>query len=79
MNDASPMTLDLTGLACPLPVLRTNKALKQLAVGAEVRILASDPAAPADFRAFCTTAGHSLIDCREEDGVFVIRLRKGAG
>jgi tRNA 2-thiouridine synthesizing protein A len=78
MNDASPMTLDLTGLACPLPVLRANKALKPMAVGTDVRILASDPAAPADFRAFCATTGHTLINCHEEHGVFVIHIRKGA-
>ena len=74
MNDN---TLDARGLLCPLPVLRANKSLRTLAVGDELRVVATDPSAPADFRSFCDTAGHDLIDSHEEAGVFVITLRKG--
>jgi tRNA 2-thiouridine synthesizing protein A len=70
-------TLDARGLLCPLPVLRANKSLRALAVGDELKVMASDPSAPADFRSFCETAGHDLLDSREEEGVFVITLRKG--
>jgi tRNA 2-thiouridine synthesizing protein A len=74
MNDN---TLDARGLLCPLPVLRANKSLRALAFGDELKVVASDPSAPADFRSFCETAGHDLLDCHEEDGAFVITLRKG--
>lgn len=69
--------LDARGLLCPLPVLRANKSLRALAPGEELKVIASDPSAPADFKSFCETAGHDLLDCHEEDGVFVITLRKG--
>ncbi len=72
----SSNTLDARGLLCPLPVLRANKVLRGLAVGDELQVVATDPSAPADFRSFCQTAGHDLLDSREEDGAFVITLRK---
>jgi tRNA 2-thiouridine synthesizing protein A len=68
--------LDARGLLCPLPVLRANKTLRALAIGDELRIVATDPSAPADFRSFCEKAGHVLLDSHEEAGVFVITLRK---
>lgn len=69
-------TLDVQGLQCPLPVLRANRALRSLAAGDELRVLASDPAAPADFAAFCRTAGHTLVASDETDGVFSIVIKK---
>ncbi|HYN38286.1 MAG TPA: sulfurtransferase TusA family protein [Rhodospirillales bacterium] len=68
--------LDVQGLQCPLPVLRASRALRPLAPGDELRVLATDPAAPADFAAFCQTTGHTLIASDEADGVFCIRIRK---
>ncbi len=69
-------TLDVRGLSCPLPVLRANKALKALAVGDELAVLATDPAAPKDFEAFCETTGHRLMSSGEADGVFTLVVRK---
>lgn len=70
-------TLDLRGLICPLPVLRANKALRGLGKGEDLRVLATDPAAPGDFRSFCETAGHLMLGIEEADGVFAIVVRKG--
>ncbi len=69
-------TLDLKGLACPLPVLRANKAMRTLAPGDELEVLATDLAAPADFRSYCKTAGHELVQSVEDNGVFTFVLRK---
>jgi len=71
--------LDLKGLKCPLPVLRTKKALKALAPGAEVEVLATDPGSVKDFQAFCETTGDTLLEWREDAGVFTYRIRKKAG
>ena len=67
-------TLDATGLTCPLPVLRARKALKQMAGGDELRVLATDPGAVNDFHAFCDAAGHRLVDwhCQDEVLTFII-------
>ena len=69
-------TLDLTGLKCPLPILRAKKALATLDSGAIITILATDAGAPADFAAFCQHTGHELLDSREENGVFTLVLKR---
>jgi tRNA 2-thiouridine synthesizing protein A len=69
-------TLDLKGLKCPLPVLRAKKALKALAPGAMLRVLATDPGSVKDFQAFCETTGNELVSWAESDGVFTYSLRK---
>ncbi len=69
--------LDATGLKCPLPVLRARKAIKALDPGEELLVLATDAAAPEDFRAFCEAAGHVLIEAAEDGEVWRIAVRKG--
>ncbi len=69
-------TLDLKGLQCPLPVLRANKAMRNLAPGDEMAVLVTDPAAPADFRAYCESSGHDFLALTEDAAVFTIVLRK---
>lgn len=70
--------LDVKGLTCPLPVLRVKKRMRDLVAGAELRVLATDPGAPRDVEAFCVAAGHAFLGAREEGGVFVIDIRRGA-
>ena len=69
--------LDVKGMSCPLPVLRANRSLRAMAPGERLRVLATDRAAVADFKAFCQETGHALIAMSEESGVlsFVIRRR----
>ena len=68
-------TLDLEGLKCPLPVLRTRKAMADLPPGALIRVIATDPMASVDLPHFCAEAGHTL-EARHQDGerlIFLIR------
>jgi tRNA 2-thiouridine synthesizing protein A len=70
-------TLDVRGLACPLPVLKANKALRALAPGARLEVLATDPAAPADFAAFAAETGHALLESGAgADGAFRFVLQR---
>ena len=73
-----PVTLDLTGLKCPLPVLKVRRAIKDMPAGAELMVLADDPAAPLDFDHFCQTGGHQLVESSDRGGVFTIRIVKSA-
>lgn len=68
-------TIDAKGLKCPLPVLRARKAIRALSAGDSLTVLATDPAAPSDFRAFCEQAGHELVAATEDAGVHTIVLR----
>lgn len=69
-------TLDARWLVCPLPVLRAAKAMKKLASGDIIEILATDANAVADFEAFCKSAGHELVEKTENDGVIAIVIRR---
>ncbi len=70
--------LDLRGLKCPLPVLRTKKALRAMAPGDEIEVLATDPGSVRDFRAFCDTTGDDLVSSAENAGVYSYVVRKKA-
>lgn len=73
-------TLDTRGMTCPIPVLRTNKALRDMAAGTTLTVLATDPAALKDFPAYAEETGHTLLSSETgPDGVhrFVLR-RKSA-
>ena len=72
----SETLLDVKGMACPLPVLRANRALRGLPAGARLRVLATDRAAVSDFRAFCRETGHVLMAFSEEAGVFSFTIRR---
>src|SRR5450631_51791 len=74
----SETLLDVQGMNCPLPVLRANRALRSIAPGERLRVLATDRAAVADFQAFCRETGHALLAWSEEGGVFSFVIRRRA-
>ena len=73
---AEPVELDATGLICPMPVLKANRALRALPIGGRLLVRASDPAAAKDFPAYCAQTGHMLESSFSENGVLVFLLRK---
>ena len=76
MSNHAPTLLDATGLICPLPVLRTRKALASLAPGSLLEVRATDPAAVKDMAAFCEATGHMLVESAAAEGVYRFVLRK---
>ena len=68
--------LDAQGLKCPLPVLRARKKIRDVEPGGLLTVLATDPAAPRDFEAFCEQTGHSFVSGDEHDGLYTITLRR---
>lgn len=74
----SETLLDVKGMSCPLPVLRANRALRSMAAGEKLRVLATDRAAVADFQAYCRETGHALVAFGEENGVFSFVIRRRA-
>jgi len=69
--------LDALGLLCPLPVLKTRKALQRLEAGQVIRVLTDDPAALIDMPHYCAEAGHELLAQKEADAAVIWYLRKG--
>ena len=68
--------LDARRLLCPLPVLRAQKALREMASGEVVEVLATDTASVNEFPAFCQQTGHELLEWDEDGGRFRFRLKK---
>jgi len=68
--------IDARGLNCPLPILRTKKALNDMATGQLLRILSTDPGSVRDFETFAKQTGNQLLVHGEEDGAFFFLLRR---
>lgn len=69
-------TLDTSGLTCPIPILKAKKALSGLPPGGVLEVVATDPAAPKDFEAFCRASGHELIETRENSGSWSFLIQR---
>ncbi|ASP34961.1 response regulator SirA [Labrenzia sp. VG12] len=75
---SSATQLDLKGLKCPLPVLKTRKALTRLNAGDRLTVLTTDPMAEIDIPHFCSENGHELLEAERLDGGHRFVLAKGA-
>jgi tRNA 2-thiouridine synthesizing protein A len=69
-------TLDLKGLACPMPIAKTAQKMRELSSGDLLEALATDPGSVPDFNAWCTNTGNELVEQTEDDGVFRFLIRK---
>lgn len=70
------MTLDLKGLSCPMPIVKTAKAFKDLSPGDTVEVLATDRGSVPDFTAWCRKTGNTLLEHDVADGVYRFVVRK---
>ena len=68
--------LDVKGLNCPLPILRTKKALAEMQTGQTLRVLATDPGSVKDFQAFARQTGNELVTSGESAGVYEYVLKR---
>ncbi len=77
MNSNHPdVELDVTGLLCPLPVLKARKRLQSMSSGAILVVTATDPMSVIDLPHFCTEQGHELQSQGETNGTYIFRIRK---
>lgn len=68
--------LDVKGLNCPLPILRTKKALSDMSPGQVLHVLATDPGSLKDFQAFARQTGNELLSSAEVNRVFEYYLKR---
>ncbi len=76
MSTTIAQTLDLKGLSCPLPIVKTAMAIKALQSGELLEALATDPGSVPDFAAWCRSTGNELVEQTTDDGVFRFVIRK---
>ena len=68
--------IDARGLNCPMPILRTKKALKDLASGDTLKVLATDPGSIKDMESFCRTTGNELLETSQDGDVYTYVIKK---
>lgn len=68
--------LDVRGLACPMPIVRTKKAIDQIAVGDDLVVTSTDPGSVADFKAWTNRTGHTLLSSEKVGGEYRFRIKK---
>lgn len=76
MTTQATQHLDARGLNCPLPILRTKKALTALGSGDTLAITSTDPGSVKDIQAFCKQTGHELLATHSNQGEFEFVIRK---
>lgn len=69
--------LDAKGLSCPMPIVKTKKAMNELASGEVLEIHATDKGSQNDLTAWAKSTGHEFVKSEEDNGVFKFWIKKG--
>ncbi|MCA1053908.1 sulfurtransferase TusA family protein [Rossellomorea aquimaris] len=69
--------LDAKGLACPMPIVKTRKAIKEIETGQILEVQTTDKGAKSDLTAWAKSTGHELMESKEENDVFTFWIKKG--
>lgn len=77
MGDSPDLVLDCTGMQCPLPVIKTAKAIKELQPGQTMELLATDPGVTPDMTAWTGRTGNELLGIEQKGDVFHVLIRRG--
>ena len=68
--------LDAKGLSCPLPIVKTNKIIKEMNDGEIIKVLSTDPGSKRDFESWSKKTGNTLLEMSENDDVFTYIIQK---
>lgn len=71
------MELDCRGLNCPLPILKTKKAIDTIEVGQVLKMISTDPGSIPDVAAFSRRTGHQIVEQSEGNGEYIFWIRRG--
>jgi tRNA 2-thiouridine synthesizing protein A len=78
MNDYQiDLIIDAQGFYCPMPIVKTNKMIKQMKNGAIIKVLSTDQGSKRDFESWCKKTGNTLLEMSENDDVFTYIIQKG--
>lgn len=68
--------VDASGLNCPLPILRTKKALAEMQSGQVLKVTSTDPGSVRDFAMFAKQTGNELLDQSDSNGAFIFFMKR---
>ena len=69
--------LDVTGLSCPMPLLKAKLALNELAPLQILKVVATDPASEKDFSLFVERSDHQILEFQNDEGVYTFWIQRG--
>jgi tRNA 2-thiouridine synthesizing protein A len=69
-------TLDCSGLACPMPILKTKKAVDSMQIGQILKMIATDPGSTSDMDAWTQKTGHQLVSSEKDGDKFIFYIKK---
>lgn len=76
MSDTIDSVLDCSGLSCPMPLVKTSKAIKELKISQVLQVIATDSGSPKDIEAWARQTGNELISSKEENGKYIFLIRR---
>jgi tRNA 2-thiouridine synthesizing protein A len=68
--------IDCTGLFCPLPIVKTREALRDMAVGQVLEMLSDDPGSDPDMKTWAQRSGQELVEVSRDGAIFRFLVRK---
>lgn len=68
--------IDCTGLFCPMPIVRTRDAMREMTVGQVLEMLSDDPASDADMKSWTQRTGNELLEVSRDGGLYRFLVRK---
>ncbi|MCJ7618133.1 MAG: sulfurtransferase TusA family protein [Desulfobacterales bacterium] len=69
-------TLDARGILCPMPIIKTAKMIKEMAVGEILEVIADDEGARIDFPSWCEQTGNKFLEIDESEGAMKFYIEK---
>jgi tRNA 2-thiouridine synthesizing protein A len=76
MSIAADQELDCSGLACPMPILKTKKAVDALQMGQVLKMISTDAGSVSDMEAWTKKTGHELLECEQSGNTYVFYIRR---
>ena len=69
--------LDVTGLSCPMPLLKAKLTLNNMASQQILKVIATDPGSEKDFHMFAEQSDHQILDFQKDENAYFYWIRKG--
>jgi tRNA 2-thiouridine synthesizing protein A len=76
MSITPDQTLDCSGLACPMPIIKTKKAVDGLQIGQVLKMIATDPGSVSDIDAWTQKTGHELVGSEQSGESFIFYIKR---
>ena len=76
MRKQANKEIDCQGLSCPLPILKTRKAMDELSSGEILKLICTDPGSINDLASWSNSTGHILLSSNEKQGIYIYFIQK---